>query len=158
MLHFYALSGTNLLTRCHSACSYFLLFFYSRFLPKEIFSELDETKAKVPIFLTRRWSPKERRRRASSRHTRWWHGPALGHAMLWCGPPGRPLTSPFYLKIHFIWKTLRARASIHEKYCKPPPSSTLVREGPEALPGTLPERGIITGGLLHHHACLRSDA
>jgi hypothetical protein len=23
--------------------------------------------------------------------------------------------------------------------------------------GTLPERGIITGGLLHHHACLRSD-
>jgi hypothetical protein len=31
------------------------------------------------------------------------------------------------------------------------------REGPEALPGTLPERGIATGGLLHHHACLRSD-
>jgi hypothetical protein len=31
------------------------------------------------------------------------------------------------------------------------------REGLEALPGTLPERGIATGGLLHHHACLRSD-
>jgi hypothetical protein len=31
------------------------------------------------------------------------------------------------------------------------------REGPEALPGTLPERGIATGGLLHRHACLRSD-
>jgi hypothetical protein len=31
------------------------------------------------------------------------------------------------------------------------------REGPEALPGTLPERGITTGGLLHHHACLWSD-
>jgi hypothetical protein len=30
-------------------------------------------------------------------------------------------------------------------------------EGPEALPGTLPERGIATGGLLHHHACLRRD-
>ena len=28
-----------------------------------------------------------------------------------------------------------------------PPSSTLAREGPEPLPGTLPERGIITGGL-----------
>jgi hypothetical protein len=28
------------------------------------------------------------------------------------------------------------------------------REGPEALPGTLPEREIATGGLLHHHACL----
>ena len=31
------------------------------------------------------------------------------------------------------------------------------REGPEALPGTLPERGITTGGLLHRHVCLRSD-
>ena len=28
-----------------------------------------------------------------------------------------------------------------------PPSSTLAREGPEPLPGTLPERGIVTGGL-----------
>jgi hypothetical protein len=65
--HFYAFFGTNLLTRCHSASSYFLLFFYSRFLLKEIFSELDETKAGVPILLTRRWSPKERRKRATSR-------------------------------------------------------------------------------------------
>jgi hypothetical protein len=31
------------------------------------------------------------------------------------------------------------------------------REGPEALPGILPERGITTGGLLHRHACLWSD-
>jgi hypothetical protein len=65
--HFYAFSGTNLLTRCRSASSCFLLFFYSSFLPKEIFSELDETKPKVPIFLTRRQSPKQRRRRAGRR-------------------------------------------------------------------------------------------
>jgi hypothetical protein len=38
-----------------------------------------------------------------------------------------------------------------------PPSSTLDWEGPEALPRTLPERGIATEGLLHHHACLRRD-
>jgi hypothetical protein len=31
------------------------------------------------------------------------------------------------------------------------------REGPEALPGTLPERGIATRALLHRHACLQSD-
>jgi hypothetical protein len=31
------------------------------------------------------------------------------------------------------------------------------REGPEALPDTLPERGITTGGLLHRHACLQRD-
>jgi hypothetical protein len=38
-----------------------------------------------------------------------------------------------------------------------PSSSTRDREGPEALPGTLPERGIATGGLFHRHACLRHD-
>jgi hypothetical protein len=31
------------------------------------------------------------------------------------------------------------------------------REGSEALPGTLPERGITIGGLLDRHACLRRD-
>jgi hypothetical protein len=44
-----------------------------------------------------------------------------------------------------------------ETHCVPPPASTQDWEGPEALLGTLPERGITTGGLLHHHACLRRD-
>jgi hypothetical protein len=44
-----------------------------------------------------------------------------------------------------------------ETYRDPPPSSTQDREGPEALPGTLPERRIATGGLLHRHACLRRN-
>jgi hypothetical protein len=44
-----------------------------------------------------------------------------------------------------------------EAYCDLPPSSTQDREGPEAFPGTLPERGITTGGLLHRHAYLRRD-
>jgi hypothetical protein len=44
-----------------------------------------------------------------------------------------------------------------ETHHDPPPSSTRDREGPEALPDTLPERGITTGGLLHRHACLRRD-
>jgi hypothetical protein len=44
-----------------------------------------------------------------------------------------------------------------ETHRDPPPLLTQDREGPEALPGTLPNRGIATGGLLHHHACLRRD-
>jgi hypothetical protein len=44
-----------------------------------------------------------------------------------------------------------------ETHRDPPSSLTRDREGPEVLPGTLPERGITTGGLLHHHACLRHD-
>jgi hypothetical protein len=65
--YFYAFSGTNILTRCHSASSYFLLFLYFKKVIQEISSELDETKAKVPIYLTRRQSPKGRRRLATSR-------------------------------------------------------------------------------------------
>src|SRR3954466_14822643 len=41
--HFYAFSGTNLLTRCHSASSCFLLFLYFRKFVQEIFSELNGT-------------------------------------------------------------------------------------------------------------------
>jgi hypothetical protein len=49
---FYAFSGTNLLTRSHSASSCFLLFLCFRKVTQEIFSELDETKAEVPNYLT----------------------------------------------------------------------------------------------------------
>jgi hypothetical protein len=44
-----------------------------------------------------------------------------------------------------------------ETHRDPPPSSTRDWVGPEALLGTLPERGITIRGLLHHHACLRHD-
>jgi hypothetical protein len=37
-----------------------------------------------------------------------------------------------------------------ETHRDPPPSSTRDWEGPEALPGTLPERGIATGGVTPH--------
>jgi hypothetical protein len=50
--HFYAFSGNNLLTRCHGVGSCFLLFLYFGKVIQEIFSELDETKAEVPIYLT----------------------------------------------------------------------------------------------------------
>jgi hypothetical protein len=57
--HFYVFSGTNLLTRCHSASSYFLLFLCFRKVTHEIFSELDETKAKPPIFPDTKTESKE---------------------------------------------------------------------------------------------------
>ena len=49
-ISFYAFSGTNLLTRCHSASSLFSAVFGFRKVVKEIFSELHETKTQVPIF------------------------------------------------------------------------------------------------------------
>jgi hypothetical protein len=54
---------------------------------------------------------------------------------------------PFRLYIPLDGKNLRTGSIFLETYCKPPPSSTRDREGLEALPGTLPERGIPAGGL-----------
>jgi hypothetical protein len=114
--HFYVFSGTNLLTRCHSASSYFLLFFYSRLLVKKIFSELDEIKAKVPIF----WHVHGARRGdevgKKGGHTWWWRDPPLGRTAPWCGPLWRPPTSPFRLYIAPDAKTLKEEASTHEKF------------------------------------------
>jgi hypothetical protein len=87
---FYAFSRTNPLTRCHSASSCFLLFLCFKKVTQEIFSKLDETKAEVPNYLTRRRSPKESRRRTKgqphevmARATPW-----LRHQVVW--PPGPP--------------------------------------------------------------------
>jgi hypothetical protein len=87
---FYAFSGTNLLTRCHSASSCFLLFLCFGKVTQEIFSELEETKAKVYIYLIRRRSPEGRRSRTRrcphhkvARATPW-----PRHQVVWApGPP-----------------------------------------------------------------------
>jgi hypothetical protein len=65
---------------------------------------------------------------------------------------------PFRLYILLGEENLKAQSIFHETYCKQLPLSTRDWDGPEALPGTLLERGITAEGLLHHHACLQSDA
>jgi hypothetical protein len=102
---YYAFFGTNLLTRCHSASSLFLLFLCFRKATQEIFSELDETKAKVPIFPEASRSPKKKRRGArrrphhpTARATPW---PCRG--MVW--PLAHTLTPPFCLYIPLNGKT-----------------------------------------------------
>jgi hypothetical protein len=51
----------------------------------------------------------------------------------------------------------KAPIDFPETHHDPPLSSTRDREGTEALPGTLPERGIATEGLHYRHACLQRD-
>jgi hypothetical protein len=58
---------------------------------------------------------------------------------------------PFHLYIPLDGKNLKDGSLFLETYCKPPLLSSRDREDPGALPGTLPERGIPVGGLLHHH-------
>jgi hypothetical protein len=145
--HFYAFSGTNLLTRCHSASSCFLLFFYTRFLPKEIFSELDETKAKVPIFLTRRRAQRGDGDEPGGGRTIGWHGPTPGRAWLWCGPLGCPPTSPFRLYIAPDAKTLRG-GSLHPwKVPQHRRHRRQVSRDRNLYSGSLPGRGIAPGAI-----------
>jgi hypothetical protein len=97
--YFYAFSRTNLLTRRHSASSLFLLFLCFRKSTPEIFSELDETKARVPIFPKASRSPKQRWRgargrphHATARATPWPH-----RAMVWApGPLPDAALPPIY--------------------------------------------------------------
>jgi hypothetical protein len=64
---------------------------------------------------------------------------------------------PFRLYIFLDGKNLKDGSLFLETYCKPPPSPSQDREDLGALPGTLLERGIPAGGLLHHHGRLQSD-
>jgi hypothetical protein len=91
-------------------------------------------------------------------HTIGWRGQPLARATRWWGHLAHLLMPPFRLYILLSKENLKTRSFFHETYCKPPPSLMRDREGPEALLGTLLERGITIGGLHHHHAYLRSDA
>jgi hypothetical protein len=79
--------------------------------------------------------------------------------------PRRPMVSPTWSTSDAAPSPIKTPRREKPKYPinfpkthrDPPPSSTQDREGPEALPGTLPERGITTEGLFHRHACLRCD-
>jgi hypothetical protein len=90
-------------------------------------------------------------------HTMPLHGPPWPHrALVWAlGPHSDAALPPIYSP---RLENLKGPINFHETYCKPPPSSMRDREGPEPLPDTLSEREITTEGLLHHHACLWSDA
>jgi hypothetical protein len=155
--HFYAFSGTNLLTRCHSASSlFYVIFVFQKSYIGNIlgigrnkswssyFSRYEtESKAETE---GARGQPRHRVARAT---------PWLCHQVVWAtGPPPDISLLPIYSPRQ---ENPKAQTLFQKIYCKPSSSSMRDREGPEALPGTLPERGITTRGLLHHHACLRSD-
>jgi hypothetical protein len=114
-------------------------------------------KPNIQKFIEASREPKRRRNRARRRSH---HQGARPRAWL-CRPMVRAPCSTFDAAPSPI-KTPRREKSKHpitfsETHRDPLPSSTRDWEDPEALPGTLPEREITTGGLLHRHACLRHD-
>jgi hypothetical protein len=122
--HFYAFSGTNLLTICHSASSLFLLFLCFRKATPEIFSDLDETTTKPSIFTETSRRPKMIQRGAKSQpHPRVARPtPDPRHqGVRPAGPPPDAALSPISSP---RWENLKDRSLFHETYCKPPPSSS----------------------------------
>src|SRR6266567_1852654 len=144
---FYAISDTNLLTRCRSASSLFSAVFGFRKVTQEIFSELDGTKAETPIFPGTFQSTKELLQPDHEVET-----PTLGAArvwprlgQVWATPwPPNAVLSPIYC---LPTKSYGTKIRNPRKVPPPPSSSTLDRKGFVALPGTLPEGEIIAGGL-----------
>jgi hypothetical protein len=135
----------------------FYYFCVSEKLHRKYSRSWTKQKPEVQIFIGASKTPKRRRSQAR----RWPHhqgarpGPGPRRPVVWAPwstsdvapspiktpqreKPKYPITFPEYITIH------------HRRRPED-------REGLEALPGTLPERGITTGGLLHCHACLRRD-
>ena len=103
-------------------------------------------KTDVPILSEDGASQKERLRWARrGPHHRWARVPPWPRpGMVWA-PRGSPAAalSPTYSSRE---NNPKGPSHYPRKVSETPPPSTLAREGSEPLPGTLPERGIVTGG------------
>jgi hypothetical protein len=114
-------------------------------------------KPEVQIFIEASIELKRRQSRAIG----WPHhqgvqpGPGPRWPMVWA-PWSTSDAAPSPIKTP-RWEKPKYPITFPETHRDPLPSSTRDWEGPEALPGTLPKRGIATRGLLHRHACLWRD-
>jgi hypothetical protein len=135
----------------------FYYFYVSEKLHKKYSRNWTKQKPNLPIFNEASKRPKRRRRGATGWPHHWgarpspWPRPPMVRA-----PWSTSDAAPLPIKTP-RWEKPKYPNNFPETHRDPPPSSTRDREGPEALPGTLPERAIATGDLLHRHACLRRD-
>jgi hypothetical protein len=108
---FYAFSGTNLLTRCHSASSLFsAIFVFQKSYTGNILG-IGQKKSQSSYFSWHETESKaEMEGGGRGRPHTPWHGPPHGHAGAWCGPLVHLLTLPFHLYILLNEKTQRARS------------------------------------------------
>jgi hypothetical protein len=132
----------------------FCCFCVSEKLHRKYSRNWTKQKPDVQIFTKASREPKRRRRGATGRPHHRATRPRAGPRPLVVRPPwptsdaaSSPIKTPRR-------KKPKDPITFPETHRNPPPSSTRDWEGPEALPGTLPERGIATGGLLHRPACL----
>jgi hypothetical protein len=114
-------------------------------------------KPNIQKFTEASREPKRRRKGATGQPHHQGARPALGpHRLMVRAPWSTSDAAPLPIKTPQREKS-KYLITFLETHRDPPLSLTRDREGPEALSGTLPERGIATEGLLHRHACLRRD-
>ena len=116
LYYFYAFSGTNLLTRCHSASSVFSAVFRFRNPTREISSESDEIFSSVNKISGSFRSPKTTWGEPPGAHTLGGRGPRGGRAQVGCGGPGWPPVPILRLYMPLDAKTLIRRLIFHEKF------------------------------------------
>jgi hypothetical protein len=153
---FNAFSGTNLLTRRHSASSLFsAIFVFQKSYTGNILG-IGQNKSRTSYFSRSVAKSEDETGGRTRPHPRAvLPRPWLRHQVVRpSGPPPDAALPPIFPPRREKPKT---RSIFHETYCKPLSSLMRDREGPEALPGTLPKSGIPAGGFLHHHGHLRSD-
>jgi hypothetical protein len=114
---FYAISRTNLLTRCHSASFLFsAVFVFQKSYTGNILG-IGRNKFQKSYFS---WKSTEDRKRArggpEAAHTRRGRGPAPGRADLLLGRPGSPLTTPLRLYKASRQKILGGSAKFPEQF------------------------------------------
>jgi hypothetical protein len=142
-MHFF---GTNLLIRCHRVPVFCCFCISEKLFWKYSWNW---TKQSPRFLFFCHVHGVQRRPRGGHRggHAMPWHGPAPGRAWLWCGPLGRPPTSPFRLYIAPNAKTLNREASIHEKVPQRRRHRRQVSGDRSLCSGTLPGRGIAPGAI-----------
>ena len=144
-VHFYAFSGTNLLTRCRSASCCFLLFLVSEILHGKY--SRNRTGQKPNTLEVRgqhedRRAPEDGHRGSLTTPRRGPPWPRLGMV----GPPRVPTDvalAPIYSPDR---ENPKYPSQFSRKHPPQPSSSNPSRGVLEQSPGTLPEREIVTGG------------
>jgi hypothetical protein len=115
--HFYVISGTNLLTRCHSVSSLFSAIFvfqksyignilrigWNKFQKSYFSRKLPENRKGVGVGPRGALTPER-------------HGPGPGRATYVWGGPGSPLTMPLCLYKASVRKTLRESAIFQKEF------------------------------------------
>jgi hypothetical protein len=133
----------------------FYCFCVSEMLHRKYSRIWTKPKPVVQIFHGASRRPKRRRIQARGRPHHRAARPRAGlHPLVVWAPWSTSDTAPSPIRTP-RWEKPKHLITFLETHRDPPPSSTWDWEGPEALSGTLSERGIAIGGLLHRHACLR---